>query len=211
MSIRDIASMLGVSKGSVSLWVRDVQLTSEQIADLDRRMRANRARFGYLSRCGGANTNRADAEKRHRAFLEDGYQHAKGDERFRLICALYWGEGSKRQKNAFRISNCDPALLRVILNWLIEAGFEDRIAFRVQYYAENGWSEDEIRRWWSSRLKRLEERHWRRFVVCKLNRASQRKKIGRLPQGTASIEVCSTELLHRVLGGIEYLKDMGDW
>jgi transposase len=34
LSIRDIATRLGVSKSSVSLWVRDVALTAEQEAAL---------------------------------------------------------------------------------------------------------------------------------------------------------------------------------
>src|SRR5262249_317806 len=94
-SINDICRELNVSKGAVSLWVRDVRLTDDQIEALDQRMIRNRQRFGYLSRLGGANTNRADAEKRHQAHEQAGLEKAKRDEHFRLICALYWGEGTK--------------------------------------------------------------------------------------------------------------------
>ncbi len=42
MSVRDIASMLSVSKGTVSHWVRDVQLTEKPIDAL----KTNRRKYG---------------------------------------------------------------------------------------------------------------------------------------------------------------------
>jgi transcriptional regulator with XRE-family HTH domain len=210
-SIKEICSALNVSKAAVSLWVRDITLTPEQIKRLDEKMLLARQRFSYLSRCGGANTNKADAEKRHITFEEAGYEEAKASERFRLVAALYWGEGSKSDRSKFAISNSDPQLLRLILDWLVDSGFDDRIAFRVNYYGENGLSESEIKVWWATHLPNLKEKHWRKFVKCVLNRASQRKKIGSLPQGTAVIQVSSTELFFNVMGGIKYLQQMGDW
>jgi hypothetical protein len=64
---------------------------------------------------------------------------------------------------------------------LISAGFEDVISFRIQYYEENGLTEDQIKAWWQEQIPKLRDKHWRRFVRCTLNRASQRKKIGALP------------------------------
>src|SRR5437868_4690128 len=91
LSINDICRRLGVAKSSVSLWVRDIQLTEEQIERLNQEMIRNRQRFSYLSRCGGANKNKEEAEKRHALFEQAGRERARTDERFRLICALYWG------------------------------------------------------------------------------------------------------------------------
>src|SRR5262249_53860948 len=127
LSIREICTRLGVAKSSVSLWVRDIHLTDEQIESLNQKMLLNRLRFGYLSICGGANRNKEEAQKRHEAFEQAGYERAKSDEQFRLICALYWGEGSKTQTCSFKLANCDPRLLRIILDWLIEQGFGDRV------------------------------------------------------------------------------------
>jgi hypothetical protein len=81
----------------------------------------------------------------------------------------------------------------------------------VQYYGENGVSETEIRDWWMAQLPGLAVSHMRRFLRCTINRASQRKKIGKQKYGTASVSVCSMELFCNVMGGIEYLKSMGDW
>jgi hypothetical protein len=210
-SIPDICKRLGVSKSSVSIWVRDIQLTADQIEVLNQRMARARERFAYLSRCGGANTNRAKAEKRHRAFEQAGYERAKVDDNFRLICALYWGEGSKCNTHTFSVSNCDPRLLRAILDWLVRVGYDERAGFSVQYYGENGLTEEDIRLWWLKQLPNLKEKHLRKFTRCVIHRASQRKKIGKRPYGTARVSVSDTELVFTVAGGIRYLQEKCDW
>ena len=95
-SVKEISRQLKVSRGSVSLWVRDIELTSEQIDHLEARSNLNRQKFGYLSRCGGANTNKADAEARHKRFREAGWERAKRDEGFRLICTCTGERGRNR-------------------------------------------------------------------------------------------------------------------
>lgn len=211
-SIKEICQQLHVSKGTVSLWVRDIQLRPEQIARLDAKIAASRNRFSYLSRCGGANTNKADAAKRQRSFREVGYERAKNDESFRLICALYWGEGQKHKGNrVFGVSNSDPTLLNTVLKWLFANGFGDAIRFTVRYHPTNGLSEADIKRWWLIHLPQLQESHLRKFGQCVVHRASQRKKVGKLPYGTASVEVCRIELYFNVMGGIDFLRDQGDW
>jgi hypothetical protein len=210
-SIKEICAQLSVSQSSVSVWVRDIHLTREQIDRLEQKMTTVRARFGYLSRCGGANTNKVDAEKRHREFERAGYERARTDERFRLVCALYWGEGAKSRRSGFQIANSDPKLLRIVLGWLVSNGYKDVLRFRVQYYAENGLSEEEIKHWWNEQLPQLQESSWTRLSRCVINRASQRKKIGRLVHGTATISVFRTELFFQIMGGIRYLQELGDW
>ncbi len=205
VSVREIALTLGVSKGTASIWVRDIPLSDAHKAALIERRARNR---GVLL---GALKNREAATLRHEQFLAAGRRKAATDERFRLICALYWGEGSKARKNEFSISNSDPALLRTVLNWLFVTEFRERVSFRVQYHPGNGLTEDEIRVWWNEQLPQLRGNHWRRFVQCKVNRASQQKKVGRLPYGTATIRVGSTELFFNVIGGIRFLAEKGDW
>jgi len=204
-SIKDIAATLRVSKGSVSAWVADIKMTEEQVRALEARQ--SRSRRYILDR---VRQLTVAAVARNENFRQNGFQKAETDERFRLICALYWGEGRKCERNkAFAISNSDPNLLRIVLRWLLDAGFGEKLSFRVQYYADNGLSEREIAAWWQHRLPGLETRHFRKFTRNVVNRASQRKKIGRLPFGTAVLQVRSTELFCTIMGGIDYLSTSG--
>ncbi len=209
-SIKEISRRLNVAKSSVSYWVRGISLTPQQLKHLEEREAANRARFSFLSRLGEVNQQKSRAEQRHKLFLETGFHRAQSDVSFRVICALYWGEGQKKAK-LFGICNSDPSLLNVALTWLIREGYDEVIRFRVRYYPENGLTEEDIRRWWFQHLPGLKEHHLRAFGKCSIHRASQRKKIGKLPYGTATLEVYRTELHYNILGGIDYLRTMGDW
>jgi hypothetical protein len=210
-SVKEISRQLHVSVGSVSVWVRDIRLTAEQMELLEARNNLNRQRFGHLSRCGRANTNQTDAEARRRSYLQAGFERAKRDEGFRLICALYWGEGQKATRNVFAVCNSDPTLLRVVVRWLVHEGFDDILRFVVRYHPDNGLTEQQIKTWWMTKLPWLKEQHLRKFGQCLIHRASQRKKIGKLPYGTATVYVCRSELYYQVMGGIDYLRETGDW
>jgi hypothetical protein len=196
---------LCVSKSSVSAWVTDIDLTEEQLQALE--LRQSRGRRYIIDRVRQLSLA---AAARNEGFRQEGYRKAQRDEQFRLICALYWGEGRKTERNkAFAISNADPALLRVVLRWLLDGGYGEKLSFRVQYYQENGLSESEIAAWWQQQLPGLEARHLRKFTRNGLNRASQRKRIGRLPFGTGALQVCSAELFCTIMGGIDFLSTTG--
>jgi transposase-like protein len=199
LSLKEISENLQVSKSSVSLWVREVELTREQADKLSRR------HLLFENKLLGSQALKRMSEERCARYREDGYKIAEKDPAFAIICALYWGEGSK-SKNVFAIANCDSSMLRLIGSWLVLNGFDDKLSFRVAYYGENGLTEDDIRRKWMLDLPFLKDNHLRRFLICSINRASQRKKIGVKPYGTATMVVCSTELIQRVYGGIEFLK-----
>lgn len=203
-SIKEISEQLHVARGSVSIWVRDIPLTAEQVERLTAKIVRSQQRLTYLNRCGGANKNRDDAIRRHTAFRAAGYERAKRDDGFRIVCALYWGEGRKTG-GIFEICNSDPRLLRVISSWLIRSGFDDVLRFSVRYHPANGLSEETIRNWWLAQLPELKPAHVRQFTQCGSHRASQQKLVGKLPYGTGVVGVCRTELFFNVLGGIDYL------
>jgi hypothetical protein len=196
-SLKEICRLLNVGKGSVSVWVRDIVLTDAQKLELGSR---------YDRQYRGARRVKELAEIEHNKAKAIGRIRAGESEGFRLLCALYWGEGAKTSKK-FAIGNADPLLLKVAVKWLRENGYTNRIQFRVQYYGENGVSEDEISKWWLNKLSGIEFTHFKKFTKCVINRASQRKKIGKLLYGTATVTVNSIQLFYEVMGGIEFLGD----
>jgi hypothetical protein len=99
MTLLDIAQQLGVSKSSVSLWVRDVEFTpSPRRYGAQRRPHpAHEARLRQIEEL--------DAEGIERiGVLTDDAFLAAG-------VALYAGEGTKRE-GAVRFANTDPAMVR---------------------------------------------------------------------------------------------------
>jgi hypothetical protein len=112
LPIKEIARRVGVSVGSVSLWVRDVPLTPVQQAALDARNPARNAqRNGAASNSRRCRAERAAAQEHGRELARAGDPlHIKG-------CMLHWAEGSKR-RNSVMFTNSDDAVVALFLRFL---------------------------------------------------------------------------------------------
>ena len=202
-SVVVIAKKLRVSRGSVSLWVRDIELSQEQKQKLSDNSSI------WLRQSLGAQQNHILAVARRAEMRKKGFNRARNDNSFRVICALYWGEGGKGHNGGVSISNADSDVLRLFGDWLVKEGYGDGMVFRVFYYGENGISEEEIKKWWMDKMSFLCQENIRKFTKCVINRASQKKKIGKLPYGTGHLQVGKCDLWEEIMGGIDYLKENG--
>jgi len=106
LALRAIAEQLGVSQASVSLWVRDIELTAEQQAAL---LVNNPVHNGQLL---GMRVRRERCREQRIAAQEHGRALARRDHPgFVAGCMLYWGEGSKA-RNVAQLVNADPTCLQ---------------------------------------------------------------------------------------------------
>ncbi|PIR85605.1 hypothetical protein COU14_03420 [Candidatus Kaiserbacteria bacterium CG10_big_fil_rev_8_21_14_0_10_44_10] len=139
-SLNEIVEELKVSKGSVSLWVRDVRLTTSQRAKLNKR--------GFsVSAIEKRRLNRIDnTTRRHRLVIDE----AKGDvqdlSRYELLLvgtALYWGEGSKANRNVASIANSDPSVIRMMMQFFKEILEVNQTKFRGHIHTFSHLNVDE--------------------------------------------------------------------
>lgn len=132
----EIAEALGVSKSTVSLWVRDLPKPPPRYSP--------EARRRHLAEIGARACRERAAQaaaQRARAKAEAQRQIGRLSDRelFLVGCALYWAEGAKdkpwrRQERAIFV-NSDPNVVAVHLAWLDLLGVErSRLAFRVQIH-----------------------------------------------------------------------------
>ena len=187
-SIGEIASEIKASKGSISAWVKDVELSPPQLE----RLREKRKR--------GSARQRSIAQDNRRTWKRVGYERVLVDEKFRVVCALYWGEGTKTAHSCC-ITNTDADLIRVFYKWLVNEGWSESIKVDVAIHNLN--EEDKIRRHWSDRLGIASDRITIRPASVSVAGARKRRDV---EYGTARCYVCNVELLYKVLGGIEGLK-----
>lgn len=147
-SYREIREVVGVSKGTLSLWLRDVPLSEEQRLAL-----ALRSPTGATRR---ARAIRASAAQR-RARIQDEAraQIAKLSESELFVAGVvaYWAEGAKNKpwRTGARVSflNSDPAMILLFLRWLALLGVgAERLQFRLNIHesadvgaAEQFWAE----------------------------------------------------------------------
>jgi transposase len=84
ISVRDIATTLGIARSSASTWVRDIELTEAQIEKLKESQRQ------YGARNKGGPTNRAIFQEKRLAYQEQGRERARNGSRLHLVgCMLY--------------------------------------------------------------------------------------------------------------------------
>jgi hypothetical protein len=197
-AINEIAKRVGVSKSSVSLWVRDIQLTAEQQQSLlDRNPAYNRQHSGWAK---VAERRRAQRV----AYQEDGRRRARRrDPLFVAGCMLYWAEGSK-QRNQLQFCNADTVMARFFVDFL-KAHFGLRgedIKITCHLYADHLDQQAEVEQHWLDALE-LPRESLRKSVVNVYSKYSQRKRVGNLPYGTCRVVVSRTWVIQTIFGGIQ--------
>jgi transposase len=133
-SYREIQAEVGVSKSTLSLWLRDVPLTEEQQRALDLRSPAAATRRAKAIRASAAQ-RRARVEAEARAQVTE----LSESELFVAGVVAYWAEGAKNKpwRTGTRVAflNSDPAMIRLFLHGLRLLGVElERLQFRVHIH-----------------------------------------------------------------------------
>jgi transcriptional regulator with XRE-family HTH domain len=197
-SIKQIAALLKVSTSSVSLWVRDIELSQEQHEALHGQNAA------YERQRKGQAIMSARRRAERRAYQERGRLLARrGDPLHAAGCMLYWAEGSK-SRNQLAFSNSDPAMVRTFVRFL-RTYFELRpveIRLACYLYADHAERQREIEALWLD-LTGLPSASLRKSIVNVYSRYSARKRLNKLPHGTCRIVVNRTRVVQSIYGAIQ--------
>lgn len=138
LPLSEIALRVGVSKSSVSLWVRDVEFEPRPPVTRGRRRAPN-----ALQRRKQAEIDRLVAEGRSRI--------GRLSEREFLVAgvALYAGEGSK-QDGRVRFVNSDPRMVVFFCSWLRHFYEIDESRLRLALYLHQGLDLSATTAYWSA-------------------------------------------------------------
>jgi transcriptional regulator with XRE-family HTH domain len=192
LSIKALAELLGVSKSSVSLWVRDIELTPTQVAAL--RLAGTR---------GGA-ANAALGLARRRAAQDDGRRRARRRDPLHMAgCMLFWAEGSRR-RNSVHFTNSDPAMVQFFVLFL-RSCFEvpdARMRVTCNLFADHASRQREIEDFWLAQLE-LPRACLCKSTVNTYSKYSQKKRRNTLPYGTCRLGVHDTRLTQHLYGAIQ--------
>jgi transcriptional regulator with XRE-family HTH domain len=192
LSIKRLARMLGVSKSSVSLWVRDIELTPDQVAAL-----RPAAVAGGAANSARARERHGEAQRRGRIAARRGMPlHAAG-------CMLFWAEGS-RSRNAVIFTNSDPAMIAFFLRFLrdVFAVPDRKVRVTCNLFADHAARQAQIEQYWLD-LLRLPRSSLCTSTVNTYSKYSQKKRRNKLPYGTCRLAVHNTQLLHELYGAIQ--------
>jgi len=198
-SYSQIKKELGISKSTLSDWLREYPLSKEQIDSL--RGKNPRRIEKY----------RETMRRKHQTRLNKYYTEEKSKwlplskrELFIAGLFLYWGEGGKSLNGQLIINNTDPKLIKFMLHWLTNVIFvpKNKIKVCVHLYIDME-IQTEINYW----VKEL-DLPLTQFIKPYIKK-SQRTNIDHkgFGHGTCGLMVNDTRLKERILMGIGAIAD----
>ncbi len=191
-SIREIAEILEVSKGSVSTWVKDISLTAKQ----EHALKVKQHRWGAQNT--GAQTNKKLAEQRRKQYQQEGREKAHEGELLHLMgCMLYWAEGAKR-RNSIRFANSDPNMISLFVRFLRDSFKVTNDQINITIHCHNELEITRIEQYWLDLID-LPKTSLRKTQIK--SGSSSRKN--RLKNGICTVTVNNTQLVQQVFGAIQ--------
>ncbi|MFZ2357606.1 MAG: helix-turn-helix domain-containing protein [Candidatus Omnitrophota bacterium] len=205
-SLREIADIIKCPKSSISKWVSDISLTSEQIERLELKQDKARAKAA----------NHPNSPKQKWAKIRNDIINSGAKEipsqyslyMLKLIGAvLYWAEGYKAGVNMVNFSNSDPNMVALMMFFFRRVCKVPEEKFRGMVHIHPHLDAEKAKKFWSkiSGIP-IGQFHKTQFGI---SRASKHKR-DTLPLGTFRIVVCDTRLLSRIKGWIKGIEKWVD-
>lgn len=197
-SYNEIARMVGVSKSTLSLWLRDVPLTDEHRAALaERRNAPTRQR---------AETRKALRLRRNESIIAEARADIGAVSERELFLAgvvAYWAEGAKNKpwarNRGVNFMNSDPGMITLFLGWLRLLGIgPERLSFRV-YIHESAEIEVAVRFW--ANVVHVSPDTFLRTSVKRHSPRTNRKNVGADYHGCLCVRVRRSNDLNLLITG----------
>jgi len=196
-SIKEISLRLGVAKGSVSVWVRNVELSDTQ----KRRLSEKGHSTLVIEK---RRKSRLDNEEKKRNVIIQNASTRIGKIRerdlFFIGISLYWGEGSKTKRGSVEFSNSDPRLIEIMMRFFSIICVVPKEKYRGHVYLHPHLDATRAEKYWS-RISGIPLKQFHK-TTQQHNKASQNKKDS-LPYGTFSIGVYDTKLFLNIKGWMD--------
>ncbi|MEI6843544.1 MAG: helix-turn-helix domain-containing protein [bacterium] len=200
LSYSQIKSEMGLSKSTLSGWLKNYPLSNEQIRKL-RDLNPQR-----IERC--RNTKAKKVEARLESVLNKVSRDIATFSKRDLFIAglfLYWGEGSKSERFTTALSNTDPAMLKFFLKWLKLFNIDDeKLHITLQLYSDMNINK-EIK-YWSEELK-LPKHLFKKPYVKTSTLAGLTYKRG-FGHGTCNIRIFNRDFAEYVHMGMKRISTM---
>ncbi len=189
-SYNDILKEVGVSKSTLSLWLRDIPLTEEQIAALACKFRAGREKFIHKMR-----VRRDTRWAEYHQEADEEYVLLSRDPEFMFGLALYIGEGSKTQPNGLCLSNCDPRVIQKGLQFFLQIGIPYQ-SLRCAVHLHPGICIETAEAYWQE-VTGLPKTQFHKTSEA-ISQASSGKKVSLQMYGTCHIKANHTKIRQKL-------------
>ena len=199
-SYSEIKSLLGISKSTLSEWLSPYPLPPERIREL-RDFSARRIESFR-------NTMKKKREDRQSVAYEKIKNNISDLNRREMLLAglfLYWGEGSKTNRNSITLTNTNPSMLKFFIKWLGKCFGVDKKRLKVSLHLYSDMNIPSSIKYWSKELG-LSLDQFRKPYIKKTASDSITYKNG-FGKGTCSVMLHCRDVSEPVLMGVKCLQD----
>jgi hypothetical protein len=190
-SYKEILKDIMVSKGTLSLWLRDIKLTPKQQERIYVELRQKNA---YRM----AKSNQEKRIKRTKEVVGRArkiFRSYHKDPLFLAGLMLYWAEGDKANESV-KFSNSDPLMIRLMMGWFRKICMVPENKFRICLHIHKLHCRKDIQNYWSG----LTGVPLSQFYKTQVKPTSLGQRKNKLYNGTCAVSVCSRDLF-RTIGG----------
>ena len=201
-SINQIVKEAGLTKASVSVWVRDIVLTKEQKKGLSERGRS-------VESVEKRRINRLFNENKKRQLVIDlakkDFTNISFDQLKLIGIILYLGEGAKTRRGIVAVANSDPSVIKIMVRFLKEVCCVPENKLRGHIHTFLHADIDKTEKYWS-KVTGIPRSQFYKTYAKPSSASLQKRKT--LPFGTFDLSVNNTTLFLTIMGWIEKIKQL---
>lgn len=195
------------SKGTLSAWFKDIELTkSEKIRLKDN---LDLAQKRGLLEFNKKRTHRIKTENSQTQKIAKTKIGKPSNYDLLLVgVALYWGEGSKANIERYGyidVANSDPDLIRVYMNFLRNTLNVNDSKIRPVIHVHENLNPKTAINFWSKTINLPKEKFG--IYTAKSIASGNKRSINRLPYGTLRVRVNSRKLVYTIKGYLEAMAE----
>tara|TARA_B100000745_G_scaffold49034_1_gene29357 strand:- start:9345 stop:10016 length:672 start_codon:yes stop_codon:yes gene_type:complete len=200
LSYSEIKRQLGVSKSTLSYWLKEYPLSERKIKEL----RKKGWEKGEVSRERFRNTMRRKQEAVDKKILKKylaQFKRINNDSYFIAGLMLYLGEGDKKNRARIGLANTDPFIIIFFIEWLQRFLKTPKEKIRIQLHLYEAMNIKKETRYWQ-KVTKIPLGQFYKIQVRKRKKNSFSYE-GSQSHGTCSIFVSSTEKKREIMMAIK--------
>lgn len=189
-SYGNIRKIVKVSKASLSLWLRDVEIDS----DKKNKILIGREKSRYLAAI-ARKEDRIERTKKIVDSAEKEFKRLVNKDLFLCGLLLYWAEGDKKQERV-KFANSDKDMIKLMMRWFREVCHVPESKFRIALHIHSLHISHKVAEYWS-KVTGVSQGQFNKIYIKKTTLKNRRVP---LYEGTCSIVISSKELFRRIVG-----------
>lgn len=204
LSYQEILQTISVSKSTMSLWCKDIELTKKQKLRLLSKKQFGQRKGSLIA----AENKRRDRIKRTAKIREEA-KKTVGQlitrDKFVTGIALYAAEGNKSDGKA-GFSNADPKLIKFMMDWFLTFAKVPMEKMRGAIWLHEGLSEKNAKKFWSD-LVNLPPNQFHKTYIAKVKNNSKKVRKNIHQYGVIQIRFNDSSIHRKIMGWISAVFD----